>query len=58
MGTIANLQADVVQLLSGRATVAVALGQKGKPLRAIAGLLAQIPPEDGRCSHSGAQYRH
>src|SRR5450432_1367885 len=39
MGTIANVQADVVQLLSGRTTVAVARGQKGKPLRAIAGIV-------------------
>src|SRR5438045_8751759 len=39
MGTIANVQADVVQLLSGRTTVAVALGQKDKPLRAVAGIV-------------------
>src|SRR5215475_7856998 len=38
MGTIANVQADVVQLLSSRTTVAVAFGQIGKSLRAITGI--------------------
>src|SRR5258707_10838422 len=38
-GAIANVQADIVQLLSCRTTVAVALGQIGKPLRAIAGIV-------------------
>ena len=35
MGSIANVQPNLVQLLSGRTTVAVALGQIGKSLRAI-----------------------
>ena len=39
MGTIANVQADIVQLLSCRTTVAVALRQIGKSLRAIAGVV-------------------
>jgi hypothetical protein len=39
MGTIANVQANVVQLLSGRTTVPVALGQIDKSLRAIAGIV-------------------
>jgi hypothetical protein len=39
MGTIANVQPDVVQLLSCRTTVAVALRQKGKSLWAIAGIV-------------------
>src|SRR5258707_14926223 len=39
MGTIANVQADIVQLLSCRTTVAVALGLIGKSLGAIAGVV-------------------
>ena len=39
MGTIANVQADVVQLLAGRTTVAVAVGQIGKSFWAIAGIV-------------------
>jgi hypothetical protein len=41
MGSIANVQADVVQLLSGRTTVAVTLGLISKSLRAIAGIVLQ-----------------
>src|SRR5215467_7446547 len=39
MSTIANVQADVVQLLSGWTAVAVTLGLIGKSLRAIAGIV-------------------
>jgi hypothetical protein len=39
MGAIANVQPDIVQLRSRRTTVAVALRQIGKSLRAIAGIV-------------------
>src|SRR5689334_21042107 len=39
MGTIADVQTDVVQLLWGRTTITVAFRQVDKSLRAIAGVV-------------------
>src|SRR5690242_6624915 len=51
MGAIANVQADIVQLLACRTTITVVLGQVGKSLRAVAGIV--LSQRAVSCAHIG-----